>query len=40
MKAIEARQLRPLNMQLMAHLAHCGVEINYVLIASQGWGKE
>ncbi|WGK88069.1 helix-turn-helix domain-containing protein [Pseudomonas migulae] len=40
MKAIEAGSMRPLNMQLMAYLAHCGFDINYVLIASQGREKE
>lgn len=32
MRAIEAGSQRPLTMQLMAYLAHCGVDLHYVLI--------
>lgn len=38
-KAIEAGSQRPLTMQLMAYLAHCGFDVNYLLIASYGRGK-
>lgn len=40
MNAIEAGSQRPLTRQLMAYLAHCGVDLSYVLIARRSFTGE